>query len=328
MNLRGHSPADLVDAVIEAPVVTSFTKIGPFVRRRLDHWRSLDSYDLTGRSVLVTGATSGLGKHTASRLAGLGAHVIVNGRDPHKTERVVESLQRSNPNAQFDVAIADLGELDQVRDLAARVTTLAPTLHALVHNAGALSAERRTNSAGIEITVASQVLGPFLLTDLLLPALSANQPGRVITVTSGGMYAAPLSVGELQMSPEDYGGTDQYARAKRAQVTLNEMWADRVPSRDVVFHTMHPGWADTPGVQTSLPRFRTIMGPLLRDLEDGADTIVWLAADDTAERSSGDLWLDRRQRSIHKLPDTRRSDTPERRARLWDWVADQTDSAT
>jgi NAD(P)-dependent dehydrogenase (short-subunit alcohol dehydrogenase family) len=300
VNLRGHSPADLVDAVIEAPVVTSFTKIGPFIRRRLDHWRSLDSYDLTGRSVLVTGATSGLGKHTASRLAGLGAHVIVNGRDPHKTERVVESLQRSNPNARFDVAIADLGELDQVRDLAARV----------------------------EITVASQVLGPFLLTDLLLPALSANQPGRVITVTSGGMYAAPLSVGELQMSPEDYGGSDQYARAKRAQVTLNEMWADRVPPSDVVFHTMHPGWADTPGVQTSLPRFRTIMGPLLRDLEDGADTIVWLAADDTAERSSGDLWLDRRQRSIHKLPNTRRSDTPERRARLWDWVADQTDSAT
>jgi hypothetical protein len=120
------------------------------------------------------------------------------------------------------------------------------------------------------------------------------------------------------MSDGDYDGTEQYARAKRAQVTLNEMWAERVDHGEVVFHALHPGWADTPGVAESLPTFRRIVGPLLRTPEQGADTLVWLAATDRATESSGGFWLDRRPRSIHRLPTTRRSDTPARRARLWD----------
>ena len=94
-------------------------------------------------------------------------------------------------------------------------------------------------------------------------ACARPAPGRVITMSSGGMYASPLRVSDLQMG-DDYKGTEQYARAKRAQVTLNEMWAARVPPREVVFHAMHPGWADTPGVQESLPTFRKVVGPLLR----------------------------------------------------------------
>jgi NAD(P)-dependent dehydrogenase (short-subunit alcohol dehydrogenase family) len=175
----------------------------------------------------------------------------------------------------------------------------------------------------LELTVASQVIGPFLLTTLLLPRLREADPGRVITMSSGGMYASSLRVSDLQMG-DDYKGSEQYARAKRAQVTLNEMWAQRVPAAEVVFHAMHPGWADTPGVRESLPTFRKIVGPLLRTPAQGVDTLVWLAADDGEPRAtSGRFWLDRHQRGIHKLPSTRKSDTPERRRELWDWVSER-----
>ena len=215
-----------------------------------------------------------------------------------------------------------MGDLDQVRQLADRVLADHDRLDVLIHNAGALTPERHVAPEGTEATVASQVVGPFLLTTLLLDRLAGSAPSRVITMSSGGMYAAGLTVSQLEMSPEQYNGTEQYARAKRAQVTLNEMWADRFGDLGIRFHSMHPGWADTPGVDASLPTFSKLMGPLLRTPEQGADTLVWLAADDGPLESNGRFWLDRRPRSIHKLPTTKRTDTAERRAQLWDWVVD------
>jgi dehydrogenase/reductase SDR family protein 12 len=321
--------ASIVDAVLEAPVAPSFTKIGYAARKRLEHWTPLDDYDLRCRTIVVTGATSGLGKHAAARLAALGAHVIVVGRNPDKTAQVVDRLRAASPAGTVTSAIADLGDLGSVRALAATLAAEHPAVDTVVHNAGALSAERRVNADGIEVTVASQVLGPFLLTSLLLPMLGSDAgAGRVITVSSGGMYAAGLTVRHLQMSERDYKGSEQYARAKRAQVTLNEMWAERVPASQVAFHAMHPGWADTPGVEEALPTFRKITGPLLRSVEEGADTMVWLTADDAALAGSGDFWHDRRRRSIHKLPTTRTADTPERRAALWAWCVEQTGAVT
>jgi dehydrogenase/reductase SDR family protein 12 len=192
----------------------------------------------------------------------------------------------------------------------------------LIHNAGALTHQRVDAPDGTEATIASQVVGPFLLTSLLLDRLQDSAPARVITMSSGGMYSTGLTVDHLQMSAREYNGAKQYAVAKRAQVTLNEMWARRVDSQKIVFHAMHPGWADTPGVEESLPTFRKIVGPLLRDAAGGADTMVWLAADDGEPMaSSGGFWLDRRVRSIHRLPSTRRSDTAALRNQLWDWVS-------
>lgn len=318
------SVASIVDAVLEAPIGPSFTRIGYAVRRRTDHWRNLDSYDLRGRTIAVTGATSGLGRHAAARFAGLGATVVVIGRDALRTERTRDEIARESGSAAVHAALADMSDLGQVRALAGTLLAEHPAIDTIVHNAGALTADRRVNADGIEVTVAAQVLGPFLLTSLLLPALrDAGPTGRVITVSSGGMYATGLTVRHLQMADADYKGSEQYARAKRAQVTLNEMWADRVPASQVVFHAMHPGWADTPGVEASLPTFRKVTGPLLRSVEEGADTIVWLAADDAATAASGRFWHDRRERSIHKLPTTRRSDTPERRSDLWAWCVEQ-----
>jgi NAD(P)-dependent dehydrogenase (short-subunit alcohol dehydrogenase family) len=157
---------------------------------------------------------------------------------------------------------------------------------------------------------------------LLLPALQAAPRARVLWVASGGMYSQPLSVAELEMPRDSYDGTKAYARAKRAQVTLAEMWAESLRSDRIAVHSMHPGWADTPGVRRSLPTFRRVTGPLLRSPEQGADTLVWLAADDGVPLdTTGRFWLDRRPRPIHRLASTRRSDTPDERRRFWAWCA-------
>ncbi|MDW3214221.1 MAG: SDR family NAD(P)-dependent oxidoreductase [Ilumatobacteraceae bacterium] len=315
---------DIVDSAIEFPVVPSFTKIGYAVRSRLDGWNDLDDYDLHGRTFVVTGSTSGLGRFTAEQLASRGAHVVVNGRGHDKTKQVADEIMGATGSSEISIAVADMGELDQVRAMAGDLTSRFDRIDGLLHNAGALSNERQENSQGIEATVASQVVGPFLLTSLLLDPLRAADPGRVITMSSGGMYTAALTVDHLQMDESEYGGSDQYARAKRAQVTLNEMWAEQVPASDVVFHALHPGWADTPGVEASLPTFRKIVGPLLRTSEQGADTMVWLAADDgDPAMTTGEFWLDRRPRSIHKIGRTRTTDTPERRVELWNWCVEQ-----
>jgi dehydrogenase/reductase SDR family member 12 len=313
--------ARFLDGALEAPVVTSFTRIGYDARSRLGHWTKLADYRLGGRVIVVTGASSGLGLVAAEQFAACGATVVLLGRDRAKTQRVRDDIAARTGNDALEVVVADMGDLAAVRAAAAQLQAAHPRIDVLVHNAGALTADRRVASSGVEQTVASQVVGPFLLTTLLLPQLRAVGPGRVVTVSSGGMYASPLRVADLQMG-DDYRGSEQYARAKRAQVTLNEMWAERVSPHDVVFHAMHPGWADTPGVRESLPTFRKVVGPLLRTPLQGADTLVWLAADDGEPLlSSGKFWLDRAVRSIHKLPTTRRSDTPARRAELWDWVS-------
>lgn len=317
MNLRG-----IADALIEAPIVTSFTRFGYEARRGLAGWAPLDDYDLTGRVIVITGGTSGLGYAAAEQLARCGATLVIVGRTAERNDRAIAELTTTTGNPLITQVTADMGDLDQVRHLAQRVLADHDRLDVLIHNAGALDPERHVAPDGTEATVASQVVGPFLLTDLLLDRLAESAPARVLTMSSGGMYATGLTVSGLEMSPEDYNGTEQYARAKRAQVTLNEMWAERYGDRGIHFHALHPGWADTPGVDSGLPTFAKVMGPFLRTPEQGADTLVWLAADDIALASNGRFWLDRGPRPIHKLPTTKRTDTSERRERLWNRVTD------
>ena len=120
------------------------------------------------------------------------------------------------------------------------------------------------------------------------------------------------------MSVSKYNGTKQYAIAKRAQVTLNEMLAQRYP--EIEFVAMHPGWADTPGVQQSIPLFRKLTAPILRTTNEGADTIVWLSCVHPLPGTNGTFWSDREVRPTHKTPQSRKLDTEANRLALWSQV--------
>ncbi len=306
---------DLKDRLI-VPGLLGFTNVGYHWRKR--SWRPL-AVSLRGRTVVVTGATSGLGRAAASQLAELGARVILVGRNPDKAEATRREIIDTTGNENVAVALADLSFLADVRKLAQRLLEEEPRIHVLVNNAGVLLNQRTTTAEGIEATLATNLLAPYLLTQLLLPRLRKSAPSRIINVSSGGMYAAGLALDDLQYEKTTYDGSRAYARTKRALVTLTELWAEQLKDTGVVVHAMHPGWADTHGVASSLPRFHTITRRLLRTADQGADTITWLAASTEAAKVSGVFWLDREPHTTHVLPGT--DPSPQERQALWDALA-------
>ena len=308
----------LVDDILEISVVGSFSRIGHSVRRRLFGWTPANPGSLSGRTVLVTGPTSGLGRAVAGAFAALGARVILVGRHSDRLADVRDALVRTHGEDRFPIVVADMAALDSVRAAAERILATEPRLDVLVDNAGAIFPERTESPDGIESTLATMVVGPFALISGLLPLLRRTGRARVIAVTSGGMYAQRLDLDDLQWTTGAYDGTRAYARAKRAQVALIREWARRIPASQVTFTAMHPGWADTPGLSASLPAFRRLMTPILRTPAEGIDTIVWLAAPGSTPVVSGGLYLDRRARPFDRVPGTRLS--ADRRRRLWQAV--------
>jgi len=150
----------------------------------------------------------------------------------------------------------------------------------------------------------------------LLARLRKSDDARVIMVSSGGMYTQRLAVSDLEAPPEPFDGVKTYARTKRAEVVLAELWHDTLADTGVTFSSMHPGWADTPGVRTSLPRFWAVTRLILRTPDEGADTIVWLGAAARVKGQGGRFWFDRAPVSTHVTTATRES--PEERDALWD----------
>jgi len=315
--------ATLVDWTLEASIVGSFTRLGYHVRRRLFGWTPLQSLRLDGRVAIVTGATSGLGRAAAESIATLGAHVCVVGRDPERTERARSEISVAAGSA-VEADVADLSSLAATAAFASRFAARHDRLDLLVLNAGALTHDYTVTGEGYETTLATHVLSPFLLTRALRPLLEESAPTRVIVVASGGMYAEPLDVDALDPEPAAYDGTKAYARCKRAQVVLAEEWTRELLGTGIAVNAMHPGWADTPGLRVALPRFRRVVGPLLRTPEEGADTIVWLAAAPDAADLSGLFFLDRRSRAKHRLRRTRRPDEGREAERLWHLCAERT----
>ncbi len=319
--------AQSVDLALEASVVLSFSEVGYQVRRRLFAWPDVVGATptrLSDRVVLVTGATSGLGRAVARRLARLGATVVVTGRDAERTRQARAELVAETANPAIHDVPADLGHLDQVVALAERVSHDHPRLDALIHNAGALVHDHQRTPDGLELTTQTHVVAPFLLTRLLLDRLAATADSRVVTVTSGGLYTrglGDLATG-IDPDPAHFDGVVAYARAKRAQVVLTREWARRAGAPAVAFHAVHPGWVDTPGLAAALPGFHRRMARWLRTPDQGGDTIAWLAVSpDAGPAPGGHLWLDRHHRWVDKVPWTVTSDRAA--DTLWDWVSDR-----
>jgi NAD(P)-dependent dehydrogenase (short-subunit alcohol dehydrogenase family) len=310
----------LISDIFDATVVPGFSRVGYLLRAQLGNWSPVSDMNLAGRVVVITGPTSGLGAQTARMLAATGAQLVLVARNQEKCDATANELHNMFPQCNPVVVIAEMGDLSSVAHASRQIRQQFARVDVLIHNAGALLQERSLSAQGLEQTVASHVLGPHLMTTMLRDVLRAAN-GRVVTVSSGGMYTTALPqlhTGEsVEMPISNYNGTRQYAYAKRAQVTLNELWAHKEPN--IEFVAMHPGWADTPGVQDSIPLFRTVTKPILRTAQQGADTIAWLAAVQPLPGKSGTFWSDREMRSVHKTPMTRRSDNESAREALWTW---------
>jgi NAD(P)-dependent dehydrogenase (short-subunit alcohol dehydrogenase family)/carbon monoxide dehydrogenase subunit G len=317
---RRSTPKDMVRNLIKdravLPGMLGFSRLGYKKRKR--NWAPVTA-SLEGRCVVVTGATSGLGQAAALGLARKGARVILVGRNPQKAEETRREIMEETGNPEVGLQIADLSLMEETRRLADRLLAEEPVIHVLVNNAGALYPDRGRTDEGIEKTLALDLLCPFLLTNLLVPRLKSSQPARIVNVSSGGMYTQRIRVDDLQYERGRYDGSIAYARAKRGLVILTETWAKELEEEGVVVHCMHPGWADTPGVSSSLPTFYRVTRKILRTPEEGADTIVWLAASGEAAASTGLFWLDRQPHTTHVLPGTRESE--QERQQLWTELA-------
>lgn len=327
-SLRAVHLPRLVDAVLDRMVVPGYSRLGYAVRRA--GWRSLPARCLEGRTIIVTGAGRGLGAAAARGLVALGARVEMVVRDRTRGEQARAAVRAEHPGAAVEVAECDVSSLADVRRYAAEVRDREPAIHGLVHNAGVLPAERTETAEGHELALATHVLGPFLLTRELRPVLRAGAgptaPSRVVFVSSGGMYTATLHTDDPEFRTGTYTGGAAYARTKRMQVVLAELLADDLATDGIVVHSMHPGWADTPGVASSMPRFHRITAPLLRTDAEGADTAVWLQAAAEPGQRTGVFWHDRAPRPTHYLP--RSAESPQSRAALWTLCVDATRTAS
>lgn len=310
--------AHVLDAALELSIVGSFSRVGIVARCWADRWADPAPDALRGRTVLITGPTSGLGRAATDALAALGARLVLVGRSPERLGDLRDELVARHGEDRFPSVVADMRSLESVRAAGQRVLETEPRLDVLVDNAGAMYRERSVGPDGIESTFATLVVGPFALVSGLLPLLESTPGSRVVAVTSGGQYAQRLHLEDLESAVGPYSGARAYARAKRAQVVLVREWARRLRGR-VRVNAMHPGWADTPGLADALPAFHRLMGPLLRSPAEGVDTLVWLAAAPDAGLPGGDLFLDRRARPFDRVPQTRVPAADRRE--LWDRVA-------
>ena len=184
----------------------------------------------------------------------------------------------------------------------------------LVNNVGVLNDDLVVSPEGREASFVINFLSHYLLTEGLVRRGLLRAPGGlVINMTSGGGYNAPLGTAFMNVTdPAKFNGTLAYAFHKRGQMVLNQHWRDTYGPRGLTFYVMHPGWADTEGVQRSLPRFRKILKSILRDSASGGDTAIWLAATRPPQPEQELVWFDRAVRPAHVYERTRATrDTPQ-----------------
>uniref|UniRef100_A0A8C1YD74 Si:ch211-165b10.3 n=3 Tax=Cyprinus carpio TaxID=7962 RepID=A0A8C1YD74_CYPCA len=253
---------------------------------------------LVGRSFMITGANSGIGKATAMAIAKKGGTVHIVCRNKERAERAREEIISASGNNEVYIHVLDLSETRKVWEFAEAFKKEHSSLNVLINNAGCMVNQREMNSDGLEKNFATNTLGVYVLTKCLIPLLEKSRDPRVITVSSGGMLVQKLNTDDLQTERAPFDGTMVYAQNKRQQVVMTEVWAKANPK--IHFSVMHPGWADTPAVAKAMPQFHQMMRNRLRSADQGADTVVWLAVSRaTTAFPSGLFFQDRQPVSAH-----------------------------
>lgn len=265
--------------------------------------------DLRGRTCLVTGGNAGIGLEVVRALARRGARVLIAARDPGRGEAARREIERTTGNGEVDVGVVDLSSQASLRAFAAEVLQRCPRLDVLVNNAGVWSTARRDSTDGIELTWATNQLGYFLLTELLLERLRSDGRARIVNVASE--LARDLDLTDVEFRRRPYSGLTAYAQSKQA----NRMWtwalARRLEGTGVSANALHPGGVAT-GIYRKGGGLRGMLTAAVARLAGrsparGADTAVWLAASPEVEGRSGLFFVDRQER-VCRFRDRTRED--------------------
>ena len=271
--------------------------------------------DLKGKTVLITGATAGIGYETALGVAKLGAHVVLVGRNPEKTKRVCDELKAATGNQQIDFLLADLSLLADVRKVAAEFLSRFGILHVLINNVGAINLKREVTKEGHELTFAMNHLGLFLLSELLTPALQKGAPSRIIVLSSDAHRASGLDFDDLQ-SERGYSSFRAYARSKLMNLLFTRELSRRLADQKITVNAVHPGMVASnfmakPGVMGKIANgFVSIFG---LSPEAGARTSVYLASSPDVEGVTGKYFV----KSKARTP-SRAAQDDEAAKRLWE----------
>ena len=268
-----------------------------------------------GKVVLITGGTSGIGKAAATALAGMGATVVITGRNEERGKRALQEIREESGNDGVELILADLTVQDEVRRLAEELRERHNQLDVLVNNAGLVLSERTETPDGIETQLAINHLAPFLLTNLLLDLLEKSAPSRIVTVSSDAHRWAKIDLDDLQ-SRKRYRGMQVYGKTKLANIMFTYELAERLEGTGVTANCMHPGGVNTNfGNNQGGPMnllFR-LFKPFMRSPEQGADTLIYLASSPEVEGMTGKYLADRK---VKAASDAAYDETT--RKRLWE----------
>ena len=251
-----------------------------------------------GQTLLITGATSGIGFEAAHRLAAMGHEVILVGRNEEKLSRAVAKIKEHAGHQQVHGFCADLSQMREVRRLSERVCREVKKLDGLLNNAGALYGARQETPEGIENTFALNHLAPFLLSHLLLPLLQQSSDGRIVTVASEAHWSGYPDPDDWQQKYR-YSAWQAYAQSKLCNILFTYEWARRYTHIPVTCHCYHPGMIRSGFGTTSTFFWQCVMrlaAPLMRTPAEGADTGVWLMSDPEPRHEQGLYYYDHKQR--------------------------------
>lgn len=252
---------------------------------------------LQDKTILITGATGGIGFIAARSLAGMGATVAIVGRDAARTEARAQEIRRTTGNYRVTALIADLSEMAQVRELAEQVRRTYPRLDVLLNNAGALFMSRNITREGFERTFALNHLAPFLLTNLLLGALKSNAPARIVTVASVAHIGAHVDFGDVNRAARAYHAMGAYSDSKLANIMFTYALARRLEGTGVTANCLHPGFVATGFAKNNGGMSRigmSLLRPFAISPERGAQTSVYLASSPKVAGVSGKYFANKR----------------------------------